>query len=555
MLCRLFLLFIVFFTPLVVSASEYDVLLDASGSMRGFKKANNGKNWKSFLGGMQQNTKKLCKFGNKYVCYIERSAYDIKLNDQNTDLAGALKAWLKAKNSYQNLLIITDNVADINNKSSKANQNMFEKLISGKTSMFSHVAIFTVRLPFDGKVYPLESYKKKSKPNYSKYKGDRALVLYVLSKQGITDNSFEKYRDSIKKNLKLYDYKLFQVRPFATNEVKQSFGDVKIDTTKSNQVKIKPVKQKDGRTAILISNYKLGKPLNFNFDIDLEIQGAFKLKDINLKSSIKFDGLPPHLTSQGHTQNDLKFEAVVVPSEVTLSPNKVQGFNIAFKINRFKFTDIPFKQKLKFALSNTQDIKGKLDLLFSVTKDQYIPYKQAFLDWTHDSAEQLGKANSDIQKKVFGLDAILATGVSDKVSEENLKEIPINLEIRYTMGPIITAIALIMLLLGVLYWLLLKSRNSQDYVIEDDMGGQKPLSIGFGQTYKHFDDRGRNLFSLRFLGFAYFVTSRFKLEGSRMLGSGQSFEILDSESDTYHSFYLRQLENDSSTGTDDSYDW
>lgn len=558
MLYKIFLPLAGLLFSLTVTASNYDLLLDVSGSMRGFQHeglqkktgctkngSDSGESWKSFLGNIHHNTKKVCAFGDKYRCFEKISPYNICLRDNKTDLAGALASWLKVDTSHQKLLIITDNVADTSNSNSLKNQNKFENLLSGSESQFSHISIITLRLPFDGRVYHLDPSKK-----FSLYKGKRALVIYLLGKKGISDTLFEEYRKTIEEKLTPYEYEMFPIRPFSTRSVKQKFGAVTFNNEKSNKVSIKPVKLTNGGTAIKISNYSLGDRLNFAFNTGLEIQGAFKLKDIKLKAAIQFDDLPNHLQSK---KQNVMFDAKITPSEVTLKPNKVQGFKIAFNMDHFTFSNIPFKKKLDFALSNSQDLKGKLDLIFTITKEQYEPDKSVFEKWTHHNADQLGESNSGLQAKVYNLQKILLTGIALDETEESLKSIPIILKISFPMKPIILAIFFIVAAVGMVWWLLLKSRDNQDYILEDDRGEKTPLSIGLGHTYVHYDDRNRNLFTLRFIGFAYFVTTGFTLKGGRMLSSGDTFDIFDNE-DFQYTFYLQQI-RDESLMEEDSYDW
>lgn len=560
----LFLAGVIF--SLTVTASSYDLLLDVSGSMRGFQHeglqkkttctktgSDSGESWKLFLGGIDNDTKKVCVFGDNYRCLQKISPYNICLKDNKTDLAGALASWLKKDSSYQNLLIITDNVADTSSSYSLQNQYKFENLLSGAKSQFSHISIIALRLPFDGLVYHLGLNKSRSQ-----YKGLRALVIYVLSKKGVTDASFEEYRKTIEEKLTLYEYKLFPIRPFSTRSVKQNFGAVSFKNEKSNKLNIKPAKLKNGGTALKISNYSLGDRLNFSFNTGLEIQGAFTLKDINLKARIQFEGLPNHLQSKGQSQQDVMFNAKITPSEITLSPNKIQGFKIAFNMDRFSFTNIPFKKKIDLLLSNSENLKGRLDLIFTVTKEQYEPDVSVFEEWTHHNKDQLGESDRGSQAKVYNLHKILSSGIAHEETEENLKSIPIILKVRFPSRPLILLVLLIIILLGTLWWIVVKVRGNQSYTLEDDMGRKTPISIGIGHTYIYYDDRSQNLFTLRFIGFAYFVTTDLTLKGPRILSSGQSFNIFDNE-DSQYSFYLQQEHAHDAAlteaGSENSYDW
>lgn len=557
------------FLTMPLLADSYDFLLDASGSMRGFQKEgltskeittkkcsaqeSSGASWQNYLTNISKNSVNNYIFGDTFRKVEGIPLYKLCLKDKKTDLAGALSSWLNDNNSSDKLLIVTDNVSDTSNKSSFENQKYFKKLISGKSSKFSYVAVIAIRLPFMGYVYPLNDKHKIY------YKGKRALVAYVLGKKGLSKNNFIKFRNSIEKKIENYKFKVFQVRPFSTESVKQTFGSVKFNNRETNnKVDIRPVKLKSGNTAIKVSNYTLGDKLQFTLDTSLEIKGAFLLKKIKLESDITFDALPSHITSikQSKNSEDIKFNAKITPSPVTLTPNEAKGFLIEFKMDRFKFNDISFKNKAMYALSNTQDLRGNLDLRFKIEKEQYEIDNSVISEWSHQHSDKLGKDDISTQSKVYRLGDILETGIVENPTEENLKRIPLILEVRYNMGPIISSIILFLILLGVFYWLWLKSRKSQDYILTDDMGSQIPISIGIGQVYKHYDDQGQNLFNIRFLGLSYFVSSRFKLSGSRFLSTGQSFEIYDKFSETEQSFYLSQIEHSSqSSDIADSYDW
>ena len=574
------ILSVVFFSMLSVNATEYDLLLDASASMRGFQKADMNETelaqfmeqcqsssivgsrvpvqsaslWTQVIGNIsQEHAGARCLFGDTFKCYAGSSLAAFCLNDLNTDLAGAMREWKVQHGSSKRVIIITDNVADTENASSMRNQDAFAKAISGKESVFTHKSVIVLKLLFNGNVY-------SQNDQANRYNGKRALVVYILGGNKITNQEYYDFRDEIeeavKRNVDAADYDLYQIQPFSTERVQQKYGSIIVSPGDENKVNVKIENIEEKVDKISISNYTLGDPLSFKFDTYLEIQGAFYV-DVDLQSEIIFDAFPEQIVSNKSASNSVSdsvmFKATVSPTEITLFPDKSEKFSIGFQMGRLSLADMPFRKKFMYALTNEQELNGILNLNFKINRNNYNVHSDAIANWTHDHRDRLGEPDENIQSRAYRLDKILKSGVAELTTEEKLKSIPIVLNARYEMGPIISAFALLCVILGLLYWLFLKSRKNQDYVIEDEMGGRTPLSIGLGQAYRHYDNQHRNLFNLRYIGIGYLATSRFKLKGPHLLSPGQSFEIYNKANETWQHFYLRQEKT--SEYSDDSFDW
>lgn len=95
---------------LVAPAVAYDVMLDASGSMQGFKEAS-GDAWTGLLNGLESGARRTYYFGDRTGVPNSLLA-QVRLNHENTRLDEALQRWLNDSLSGDSVIIITDNIAD-----------------------------------------------------------------------------------------------------------------------------------------------------------------------------------------------------------------------------------------------------------------------------------------------------------------------------------------------------------------------------------------------------------------------------------------------------------
>lgn len=526
------------FPPTLMAMNpKYDLLIDASGSMQGFQQEKT--TWVDFLEKLEKDAGHKFLFGDSYR-KINGTLTDLPyFNDQNTKLGEHVEAWLNDNLSSNFLVIVTDNVADTGNKTgSMTSQNKMEMFLSGEKSNFAYVTVATMKLPFKGKIYSLNNNKK------SNYQGQRAFVIYILGKTTAASEEYQIIKKKISSILNEHDSFITQVKPFSTEDVRKR-GAIKINSNNTKGGANVTIKNgEDGNDIIDIKGYTLGNDLEVSFNSDVEIEGAYQLRDIEMEAELQLDHLPKHIKIEGRSEEAPLFKAAVKPSPVTLEPDKVQNFEISFKMGKIKFGDLSFSDKLAYTLKDQLLYDGKLQLKFSASKNQYEQHPQTFSKWSHDNQDMLGVADEFYQGKVFHLDTILREGIPDESTMESLQNYHVRLEVRYGIGPLIAGIALLTTIFFILYWLSRITRN-QVYRLDDEMGKPTVFTIDFGHSFKHFDTKNDNiLFTLTYWGIGFWLTSGYKLRGPRFLNEGQSFSIINSSTSDEYTWSLSKETSD-----------
>jgi len=522
---------------------KYDILLDVSGSMQGFWVKN--ALWKSLLDPLQAQSRKNILFGNKnrYNLVVGSLLSSLKPTDTTTLLGEALDEWYRADGSPgQMLLLITDNVADTGNKTSLQSQQLFNTLLAGKDSPFTHVGVFALRLPFNGKVY------RPGPGPGTLYTGKRALLLYLLGREGISDDDFRVSRQAMSQyieKLSQIEQHYFQVRPFDPEELSSSLGGININAGHNNTVDVSI----DGDKGLKIDNYSLGDPLQLNFRADIKSRASFELQDIELEAALTFDELP-------ELSKASNFNADISPRRTTLTPNELKGFQISFDLGKnFDFFDLPLRKKLTYVAKNGAVLKGELEVLFHANRNSYQIARPLIDAWSYTGpVGTLNTPTEAIQGKVFNLDKIILDLLPNNVPEQTLKRIPVTLSMQFPLIPLFSVLFLLLLLGLLIFGLLKMSGGRNTYILESDYGDIDPVSVGFGQRYTKYDKDNQPLFSLRNMGLCFFLSSLLKQKrGSRCIGPGQSFVLLDAatEEEFGWRFYVRPKQSTGlDTGTD-----
>lgn len=526
----LFVLFMISNCP--VGAVEYDLMLDASGSMLGFQKK--PETWRKLITSMESSARHKYQFGDKdNFMRVKGTLLNVRLRDQDTYLGQALQDWLSLSNSKDVVVIITDNVADTRSssksKSSKSQELLYD-LLSKPDSAFSHIAIFPMKLNFKGRVYPGKRF----------YQGKRALSIYAIARD-FSDKDFYELRQEIKAKLAQFEYHYIQIKPFDNQTVSGLVGDIEIDPSSSGNVRFK-------NGGLVVNGLNLGSAMSFSFKVKIESTNSFELKDVELTAKLNL--------TQGENMKHItmaeKFTTTVTPRRATISPQSIKDISIGFSNKPFKFFGLDFFEIFAFSMKNSLKIPGNLDIEFKANRENINLSEGIINTWSYEgNIRNVGQARASVQEKVFKLGDLVRRMMPDN-NIQKLYSVPVTLELRYPLWPILVLILAFLSVVRFLYWI--STRQPKEYVLEDDMGDRIEISLGFAQVFRHYSGDGNLMFALRYYGIGFWVSTPFKLRSSRFIGSGQNIRLFDAENDYEYSWQLFEDKKDDAKD-DDKDDW
>ena len=516
-----------------VAALAYDIMLDASGSMAGFKTEQDATyqaRWRGILGALEAGAGDKFQFGNRdNFRAIQASLYEVPLRDDETYLGEAVQRWVGSSAADEALIVITDNQADTQGLSESTHQQqILEQTLTAKGSPFAQVGLFAVRLPFSGPVYSLDGKTKK------KYTGERALVIYILGRTKLDIAEFRGLVDIVRAALAGFELRYFPIRPFDSASVSSQVDDIAISQTGDQSVH---VTTRNGR--LIIDNYPFGEPLKLRFKADIKTTGnALQLQNVALDAALRFDSLPELVHGPGGGAPIT--HAKVIPEYATFTPDEVKGFDIQFEIHNFGFLDLPFTEQLAWTMRDTQRVEGRLDLRFHATKDQIQVDPDVLTGWNHEGAgADLGKPDAQIQTRVYHLGYLIKSLVPEDLPVQTLKSFPVTLEMRFPASPLLIVLLLLAVLLGLLWALARWLNRDARFVIEDEYSGtQIPIALTLFGRYTHMSGDDRLLFSLRYIGIGSLVATPYVLRSKRLVGPGHSILIYNPETEDEREFRL-----------------
>lgn len=542
----LFVITVLIGSPFVWGA-DYDVMLDASGSMRGFK--TEADTWQNLLTRVESSARNKYQFGDKnnFKRVKGTSLFNVRLRDQETYLGEALQDWLNESAPGDVVVILTDNVADIRSRGgSSESQLLFYDLLSKPDSPFSHIAIFPMMLPFNGKVFPIGRGVGK------KYQGPRALSIYAIARD-FYDDAFDKLRSQIKTKLEGFDYQYIQIKPFDSESVSGLVKDIKIiDLNDTNGASVIFEKDEDGIERLVVSNLFLGEEIKFSFNVNIQSSNSFELQDVELLADIQLFTDDEPLKQFKMTDN---FSADVNPRRATISPEGFQDIRVIFQNEPFYFRDLSFLEKLVFTIQNTMIIRGNLDLQFKASREDMNLSQGILQTWSYEGAAgNLVEPKAEVQQKVYKLGDLVKSMLPENNELQKLYSVPLILELRFPIWPLLVVIlAVIVVIFVILY--LVSAGTPKEYILEDEMGHSTEVAMGFGQPYRHYLGNGQLMFSLSAWGIGFFVSSPFRLLSSRLIGGGQYIKIFDSETDDEYSWQLLEVTRIKYSKSDDDDDF
>ncbi|AJP72990.1 hypothetical protein [Sphingomonas hengshuiensis] len=154
--------------------ADCSVMLDASGSMKGFATAQDPA-FVAMLEALDRKCAERFAFSGADLRDLPSLArYQRFAGD--TAIAAAMRAWLR-RSKADRLVIVTDNVADERTRSD--GQAAFYRLLAASPRAFDRIGLILRRFDFDGSVY---ARGPDGREIGNRYSGARALALYVLQR-------------------------------------------------------------------------------------------------------------------------------------------------------------------------------------------------------------------------------------------------------------------------------------------------------------------------------------------------------------------------------------
>lgn len=488
------------------ATADYDVLLDVSGSMAGFK--NEASSWRAFLTALESGARNRYQFGDpgKFRRIAGASLADVPLNHDLTYLGETVANWV-ANSGSSAAIVVTDSRGDTSGATQSAKQQRaFEGLLSSKESPFSYVGVFAARLPFSGRVYKLTS---NLSGNYS---GPRAFLIYVLGRDGIRDEEIRDLLGAVKAALGGNDYAYFPIRAFDSSLFDGNLYEIDLRERPNRDVE---VVIEDG--VLVIRNYSFGDPLKFGLEADVLMSGnALALQDGSLEATIKFPR-DPELVKPGGDANRGAMAQVTVPT-VTFEPDKIEDFKIDFELRDIGFADISFWKRLNWTLSDSHTAEGRLEINLRLATHGLQISRPILTEWDYSgSADNLDQSDPDVQSRIFHLGKLIENLLPQDIPMQKLAEIPVRVEMRFPLWPILWPMLVFLSVIPMLWYLLFRDSK---FVIEDDAGiWAEYAPYPFANVW-HYNNDYRLAFCLRYLGWGFLVTYPDRRAPTRFVRSG-----------------------------------
>jgi len=398
---------------------------------------------------------------------------------QDTQLDVAFDWWLKKAQPGDTLLMLTDNIADDRKGIASDAQNRFNEEIRSQSAGLSGAELNAIRLPFSGKVYPLDNAPG------TPYSDLRALALYFVAKSptgnGTADlNDFRAKRSLIEAVLKAIlpdalERHRFTVRPFAALDDKLDAAPLKTDlvvTAKGQAVSGASVEY-DPRVRLLrILNLPIGSPLVVPINLMLRSGPDFGL------AQTRFDAeLVVPKSDLGASRRDF----ARIDQEVRdIHPGETMPVKIFVTVLPFEWADRPtLWVRLKRLFHPPAPIEGRIEIHFSALRKNINLEDKVRLDWETNDREGLGRADPAVQRKIYELEVLLreiaASGKWDTPDSLHVPLAPIRVRVELVGSQRDTLALLIVVLvsLAILSALIVYLSRATDYDLSGSFGSRR----------------------------------------------------------------------------------
>lgn len=496
------------------AALGYDLILDKSGSMAGYARA--GEMWRDFIAGLEGPAERRYAFGNDMVRLpAGASLLSVPLRDAETRLDAAMTRWLADTDVGASAVIVTDNVVDYQNADSTAAQHRFYGYFTAPDAPVTHLAVVLLRLPFDGRVYPLTG------SGWQQFKGDRALVLYVLSRgDGAGFEALLTLVDTVLGGLGLSHHKV-RVKPFDRTalHVRGPGRDYPIQTPAHLKDKLR---LQDG--IIWMRGLAVGDDLQFPLEVVISSDSAFVLRDVQADAHISFRDTRGMIHPDG-------FRITVDPPRADVTPGRDRTFRLLVEGGGFLLPgEVNPLDRALLTLRNAEPVEGDLWVRFTANLRNLDLSEGLLAEWNHERPEALGDGSAaDAQARVYMLAPLildLLPGDVERVEELLSEHLGVRIDLRYPVAPLVAALFLLAVAVIGLWFLLRWLTRRREFLLIDEYGGEQrfaPSLFSGRRVYAGDQGQGAPVFLLHYLllGFLVFAGKAYRLRTGRWLGGGR----------------------------------
>ncbi|HYH23063.1 MAG TPA: hypothetical protein VD995_31000 [Azospirillum sp.] len=505
-LARLLALLLVLLVPVpVVSATTddprpeiapYAILLDASGSMDGFRTNRGG--WDRLLDSLQASADQdaVWAFGEKAWRHPGRLS-GLRLSEGTTKLVGALDAWLDHSAPGDAAVMVTDNVADLRNSASlKEQETFYDRVRRADPDNVSRATLMLARLPFNGKVYDPNNVRPPGR-----YSGGRALAVYLFVRGGGDAGRDERTVRALEQHVTRLlrdagaEVERLQVKPFGTaGGVLPDIG-LQLAETKGVEAVMDP------NWGLVIRNAPFDTPLTLTFHADIGAGAGFRMENALMDAAIRLENAD-FITSERLVR------ASVSPRVATLE-EKQRRFDVVFDIGAIQIKGADFWRKLELTLRGTTIVKGEFAITYAVERERLFLAPETLNRWNFDgSPADLASSRPEVQERLYLLQPLVVGLVADSYLSQDAVRVPVWLQLRFPAGPLIIA-GVALLTAGALAWWLFRHMLRPPLLVAGDEGGEvQPVTPGLFSAAPVASADGICLIGLRWIGVGLFVTAK-----------------------------------------------
>lgn len=532
---RRIVLFVLIFGPALVASAQArncSVLLDISGSMRGFADAPDG-HFRTFLSSLTELCPDLYVFGDidpqdskatvgpgllRWTLPIDQLRFD----NGTTLLGTAAQKWSDHASDGDAAIIVTDNVADIKSERSKVEQKTFNAEVTrAKISRFTALPAV---LPFSGTLFhPTDPGRR-----YKDYDETRALAVYVMQVNGDAD-IFRALADDAQRSLAAAAVRAdrIDVRPLAEAlSPNFRFGSLHGD---NKSTRISPVTDAVGTLkAIRVSRHPVDEEVTISLDFDVRAQGNWNVDNVQVVIEFapsKSDAFGARLTKRVTTVTHY-------PHSLSLHGGLPQTVHVDVKLNaRNYYANTDWWNVIKnialgdWSGTETANIRVRLDLSSAMPKvDRTFSDKWSF----EGSVDDLVIPKPAIQDQVYRLSPVLEEQVAGPHSLTLPSSIVLNIEYLYPRWPFFAFLCFVLIVGGTLAGLLWFSKGAKRYLVESDGAEGVNVSLAwFSSTMLQSGDGEVRLF-VRRLPLVLWSSSTKRIVRGRVLPQGGGLISLSS---------------------------
>lgn len=474
----------------------YAILFDASGSMDGFSRER--ALWERLLDGLQAGAdpEAVWAFGEKPWRHSGRLS-GLRLSEGSTRLVAAVDAWLDAAAPGEAAVMVTDNVADLQDPASLKEQEIFyDRIRRTAPNDIGRATLMLVRLPFDGRVYDPSNARRAGR-----YAGERALAVYLFvhgggdrDREAATAHALEAYVARVFRESGA-DVDALQIKPFGAGGSILPDVTLKLDGAEGVRAEIDP------QWGLVIRNAPFNTPITLTFSADIGSGNGFRLEDAVMDAQIRLEDAE-FVTSQRLVQ------ASVSPRVATLDENR-RRFDVTFDIGAIRFQGADFWRKLELTLQGTTVVKGEFAITYAVQRERLFLADDTLKQWSYNGPPaDLASSRAEVHRSLYHLEPLVRGLVSEEHLNQDAIRVPVWLQLRFPAGPLIVAGVAGLAVLALLWWLFRHMARPPLFVAGDEEGEALPVTPGVLSAARVPSVDGACLIGLRWTGVGLFVTAK-----------------------------------------------